>query len=63
MTTAPLNCTESEVRLTGYRSTNPRQGTVEICVDGYWGTICSNEWDSRDAAVICSSLGFSSLGL
>ena len=61
--TAPTNCTEGAVRLTGYRSSSPREGTVEICVNGYWGTICSNGWDSRDARVICSTLGFPSLGL
>ena len=63
MATAPTNCTEGDVRLTGSRSSNPREGTVEICVNGYWGTICSNGWDSRDAMVICSTLGYPSLGL
>ena len=63
MATAPTNCTEGDVRLTGYRSNSPREGTVEICVNGYWGTICSNGWDSRDARVICSTLGFPSFGL
>ena len=63
MATAPTNCTEGDVRLTGYRSNSPREGTVEICVTGYWGTICSNGWDSRDAMVICSTLGYPSLGM
>ena len=63
MAIAPTNCTEGDVRLTGYRSSSPREGTVEICMSRYWGTICQNGWDSRDARVICSILGYPSLGM
>ena len=52
----PDNCTLGDIRL--LFGSNDREGTVEVCVDGYWSTICHNSWDSRDAAVVCRQLGF-----
>ena len=56
----PGNCTNGELRLTG--GTNPREGTVEICINRFWGTICDTMWDNRDAQVVCRQLGFPSTG-
>ena len=58
---APDNCTHGEVHLLS--GSNEREGTVEVCIHGYWGTICDNGWDSRDAGVICRQLGYSSFGI
>ncbi len=50
-------CTKlGEIRLAG--STNEGEGRVEVCLDGYWGTVCDNNWDLTDAGVVCEQLGF-----
>lgn len=33
-------------------------GRVEIAIDGYWGTVCSNNFTKAAADVACRELGF-----
>ena len=55
------NCTHGSTQLV--HGSTAREGTVEICVNGIWGAVCDNGWDSRDAQVICCQLGFVIFGI
>ena len=48
------NCTTGAVRLVG--SGNGYEGRLEVCVNGAWGTVCSDGFDSDDASVACQSM-------
>lgn len=48
-------CENGQVRLNGGTST---EGRVEICTQGLWTTVKSNEIAYEDAQVICKQLGF-----
>ena len=56
----PEFCANGTIRLRG--SSYATYGRVEVCMNGYWGTVCDDFWDDRDAGVICRQLGFSPHG-
>ncbi|XP_019851371.1 PREDICTED: scavenger receptor cysteine-rich domain superfamily protein-like isoform X2 [Amphimedon queenslandica] len=51
--------TEGSIRLSN--GGDSREGRVEICLNGYWGTVCSTGWDERDALVACTQAGHHTL--
>ena len=53
-------CTENQVRLVDGR--NEREGRVEICKEGLWGTVCDDNWNELNSLVVCRELGISATG-
>ena len=38
-----------------------REGRVEVCMGGYWGSVCSDGWSEEDALVVCRQAGHNTL--
>ena len=53
-------CQNGDIRLAGDSYNNV--GRIDLCVNGTWGTICGNGFDSKDASVVCRQLGYSHYG-
>ena len=52
-------CTDGDVRLVNsYSNVHENYGRVEVCIDSTWGTVCNNNWDNKDASVMCRQLGY-----
>ena len=56
----PAQCRQGEIRLVN--GTNNREGRVEVCIDGRWGTVCRRGWEQEDTNFVCTELGFPSEG-
>ena len=53
---ADLRCNKTgDVRLTHFD--NDTKGRLEVCSDGYWGSVC-REYDDKIAVVVCRQLGY-----
>ena len=58
------DCTDGDVLLyDGHTlSSEHSNGTVLVCLDNVYGSVCDDFWDPLDAAVVCTQLEFPAAG-
>ena len=53
-TTSQPECSSGDLRLVG--GERESEGRVEICVEGFWGTVCDSGFGREEAMVVCRQL-------
>lgn len=55
------NCIHGELRLVN--GITDTEGRIEVCINGVWGTVCDNGWNTINANVACNQLGYYPSGI
>ena len=51
------NCSDGDLKLVG--GTTEYEGTVLLCINNAWGTVCGkNTWGYNFDQVVCNALGY-----
>lgn len=56
ITADSATCNSTQARLVG--GATEREGRLEVCMGGVWGTVVDDGFSTRDAQVICRQLGY-----
>ena len=40
-----------------------REGTILVCYNNSYGTVCDDHWDSIEASIVCGQLGYNGSGM
>lgn len=58
----PVDCKDDDLRLVGGKS--EREGSLQICRNGVWGSICERRSTFRytEASIACADLGYNPAG-
>ena len=54
------SCSNGDVRLVG--GLVGTEGTVEVCDNGAWNSVCHNHWEYQEAFVVCRQLNLPTTG-
>ena len=54
------NCSDGEVKL--IHGSTKYEGTVLVCINNAWGSVCDDYWGQEEAQVVCNALGYSAQG-
>ena len=53
------NCEHGSVRLV---DGSEREGRVQLCYNGFWGSVASHQWGFREARMVCKQLQLPEFG-